>query len=172
MSFPQATGQCPIYYNHYNTGRPHVENFRYVSRYQDIPTESYYPFGYGLSYSHFEYTNLKLSSNKITPKSPVTVTVQVKNNSEVAGKEVVQLYIQDLVANSVRPVKELKAFKKVYLEPWEEREVSFEITVDMLAFWNEKLEYKPEEGEFKVVVGSNVRDTICGMLELVDDCCL
>jgi len=113
MSFPQSTGQCPIYYNHYNTGRPHIKNTRYVSRYQDIPTKSYYPFGYGLSYSQFHYTNLKLSSNTITPKEPVTVTVQVKNNSKVAGKEVVQLYIQDLVASSVRPVTELKAFKKV-----------------------------------------------------------
>lgn len=169
MSFPQSTGQCPIYYNHYNTGRPHIKNTRYVSRYQDIPTKSYYPFGYGLSYSQFHYTNLKLSSNTITPKEPVTVTVRVKNNSKVAGKEVVQLYIQDLVASSVRPVTELKAFKKVYFEPWEEKEVSFEVTVDMLKFWSEKLVYGAETGEFKVFVGANARDTICGMFKLVDE---
>lgn len=159
MSFPQATGQCPIYYNHYNTGRPHINNVRYVSRYQDIPTESYYPFGYGLSYSKFEYSDLKISSNHIKEDLPITVSISVKNNSKIAGKEVIQLYIQDLVGSCVRPVKELKGFKKEYFEPWEEKEITFQITVDMLKFWNEKLEYKAEIGEFKVFVGTNSRDT-------------
>lgn len=159
MSFPQATGQCPIYYNHYNTGRPHISNIRFASRYQDIPTDSYYPFGYGLSYSKFEYSDLKISSTKMSKESPITLSVKVKNNKNIAGKEVIQLYIQDLVASNVRPVKELKGFKKVYFEAFEEKEISFEITIDMLKFWNEKLEYKAESGEFKVFVGTNAKDT-------------
>lgn len=166
MSFPQAIGQCPIYYNHYNTGRPHIRDYRYVSRYQDIPTESYYPFGYGLSYSQFEYSDLKISSSKISRNTPITVTVKVKNHSNIPGKEVIQLYIQDLVASIVRPVKELKGFKKEYFEAGEEKEITFEITEEMLKFWNEKLEYKAEEGEFKVFVGPNSEDTREEIFEL------
>lgn len=169
MSFPQATGQCPIYYNHYNTGRPHISNIRFASRYQDIPTESYYPFGYGLSYSKFEYSDLKISSKKISKEWPITVSVKVKNNSNIGGKEVIQLYIQDLVASSVRPVKELKGFKKEYFEPFEEKEITFTITVDMLKFWSEKLEYKVEPGEFKVFVGQNASDTKEAIFELIED---
>ena len=155
MSFPQATGQCPIYYNHYNTGRPHVSDIRFASRYQDIPTESFYPFGYGLSYSKFEYLDLRISSNQMDINSSITVTVKVKNNSNRPGKEVIQLYLQDLVASVVRPTKELKAFKKEYFEEFEEKEITFKITPDMLKFWNEKLEYKIQQGEFKVFVGPN-----------------
>ncbi len=160
MSFPQATGQCPIYYNHYNTGRPHKDNTRFVSRYQDIPTESYYPFGYGLSYSKFRYSCLKLSNKILTENSKITVTVKVKNDSDIEGEEVVQLYIQDLVARVVRPVKELKAFNKVLILPKEEKEITFEISEDMLKFWNENLEYESEEGEFRVFVGTNSEDTL------------
>ena len=160
MSFPQVTGQCPIYYNHYNTGRPHRSNTRYVSRYQDIPTESYYPFGYGLSYSKFTYSSLKLSSKTLTEDSKIIVSVKIKNESNVVGEEVVQLYIQDLVATVVRPVKELKAFKKVLIQPNEEKEVTFEINEEMLKFWNENLEFNSEEGEFKVFIGTNSEDTL------------
>lgn len=155
MSFPQATGQCPIYYNHYNTGRPHISDIRFASRYQDIPTESFYPFGYGLSYSKFEYLDLRISSNQMNTNSSITVTVKVKNNSNRPGKEVIQLYLQDLVASVVRPTKELKAFRKEYFEEFEEKEITFKITPDMLKFWNEKLEYKIQQGEFKVFVGPN-----------------
>lgn len=160
MSFPQATGQCPIYYNHYNTGRPHIGNLRYVSRYQDIPTESYYPFGYGLSHSKFIYSDLKLSSKNMKNGSKIRVTVTVKNESSNPGKEVIQLYIQDLYASVVRPVKELKAFKKEYFSAFEEKKIEFEITEEMLKFWNENLQYKIESGDFKVFVGGNSRDTI------------
>lgn len=168
MSFPQATGQCPIYYNHYTTGRPPIKDFRYVSRYQDIPTESYYPFGYGLSYSKFEYSDLRISSNKMKQDSSITVTVKVKNNSNVPGKEVIQLYLQDLVASVVRPTKELKGFKKEDFEAFEEKEITFEITPDMLKFWNEKLEYKVQTGEFKVFVGPNSEDTMEEVFEYVE----
>ena len=168
MSFPQATGQCPIYYNHYNTGRPHIEDIRFASRYQDIPTESYYPFGYGLSYSNFEYSDLRISNNKMDENLSITVTVKVKNNSNMLGKEVIQLYLQDLVASVVRPTKELKGFKKVCFKPFEEKEISFEITPEMLRFWNEKMEYKAQTGEFKVFVGPNSRDTKEEVFEYVE----
>ena len=99
---------------------------------------------------------------------PIIVSIKVKNNSSIAGKEVIQLYIQDLVASSVRPVKELKGFKKEYFEPLEEKEITFIITVDMLKFWSEKLEYKVEPGEFKVFVGQNARDTKEAIFELIE----
>ena len=168
MSFPQATGQCPIYYNHYNTGRPHIKDIRFASRYQDIPTESYYPFGYGLSYSKFEYSDLTISSHEMKEDSSIMVTVKVKNNSNVPGKEVVQLYLQDLVASVVRPTKELKGFKKEYFEAFEEKEITFEITPNLLKFWNEKLEYKAQNGEFKVFVGSNSENTMEAVFEYTE----
>ena len=160
MSFPQATGQCPIYYNHYNTGRPHESNVRYVSRYQDIPTESYYPFGYGLSYSKFIYSCLNLSNKVLTKDSKIKVSVKIKNDSNRIGEEIVQLYIQDLVAKVVRPVKELTAFQKVVILPKQEKEVTFEISEDMLKFWDENLRYDSENGDFKVYIGSNSEDTL------------
>ena len=160
MSFPQATGQCPIYYNHYNTGRPHESNVRYVSRYQDIPTESYYPFGYGLSYSKFIYSCLNLSNKVLTKDSKIKASVKIKNDSNRIGEEIVQLYIQDLVAKVVRPVKELKAFQKVVILPKQEKEVTFEISEDMLKFWDENLRYDSENGDFKVYIGTNSEDTL------------
>lgn len=160
MSFPQATGQCPIYYNHYNTGRPHESNVRYVSRYQDIPTESYYPFEYGLSYSKFIYSCLNLSNKVLTKDSKIKVSVKIKNDSNRIGEEIVQLYIQDLVAKVVRPVKELKAFQKVIILPKQEKEVTFEISEDMLKFWDENLRYDSENGDFKVYIGTNSEDTL------------
>lgn len=160
MSFPQATGQCPIYYNHYNTGRPHESNVRYVSRYQDIPTESYYPFGYGLSYSKFIYSCLNLSNKVLTKDSKIKVSVKIENDSNRIGEEIVQLYIQDLVAKVVRPVKELKAFQKVVILPKQEKEVTFEISEDMLKFWDENLRYDSENGDFKVYIGTNSEDTL------------
>lgn len=166
MSFPQATGQCPIYYNHYNTGRPHESNVRYVSRYQDIPTESYYPFGYGLSYSKFIYSCLNLSNKVLTKDSKIKVSVKIKNDSNRIGEEIVQLYIQDLVAKVVRPVKELKAFQKVIILPKQEKEVTFEISEDMLKFWDENLRYDSENGDFKVYIGTNSEDTLFDIFSL------
>lgn len=166
MSFPQATGQCPIYYNHYNTGRPHESNVRYVSRYQDIPTESYYPFGYGLSYSKFIYSCLNLSNKVLTKDSKIKVSVKIKNDSNRIGEEIVQLYIQDLVAKVVRPVKELKAFQKVVILPKQEKEVTFEISEDMLKFWDENLRYDSENGDFKVYIGTNSEDTLFDIFSL------
>ena len=160
MSFPQNVGQCPIYYNHYNTGRPDKTGSRYESKYIDIPTESFYPFGYGLSYSKFVYSNLRLDTNILKRNSKIILKVNVKNDSSIAGKEVIQLYIQDLVGSVVRPVKELKAFKKEYFLPYEEKEIIFEINEEMLKFYNENLEYKAEPGMFKIFVGTNSVETI------------
>lgn len=154
------TGQSPIYYNHYNTGRPHKNNVRYVSRYQDIQTESFYHFGYGLSYSKFSYSCLKLSCKTLTCNSKITVSVKIKNDSKIKGEEVVQLYIQDVVASVVRPVKELKAFKKISFLPNEEKEISFDIREEMLKYWNENLEFDSDEGEFMVFVGTSSENVL------------
>lgn len=160
MSFPQNAGQCPIYYNHYNTGRPHTRDFKYLSRYQDIPTESFYPFGYGLSYCKFKYKNLKLDKNKLKKKETILVSIEVKNQSNYEGYEIIQMYIQDLYASVVRPVKELKGFKKEYFKPYESKKIEFEINIEMLKFWNEKLEYVVEKGDFKVYVGSDSKNVL------------
>ena len=160
MSFPQNVGQCPIYYNHYNTGRPHIDDLRYVSRYQDIPTESFYPFGFGLSYCNFKYKSLKLDKKEIKKNDIITATLEIENQSNNEGYEVIQLYIQDLYAGVVRPVKELKEFKKVYFKPNETKIVEFKINVEMLKFWNENLHYKAEEGDFKVFIGSDSVNTL------------
>lgn len=155
MSFPQNAGQCPVYYNHYSTGRPHVRDFRYLSRYQDIPTESFYPFGYGLSYCHFKYRNLKLDKRPLKDGENIVVTVEVENQSDYEGYEVVQLYIQDLFGSVVRPVKELKGFKKEHFKPHEIKKIEFKIDIEMLKFWSASLDYIVEEGEFKVFVGGD-----------------
>ena len=160
MSFPQNAGQCPIYYNHYSTGRPHNYEGRYLSRYQDIPTESFYPFGYGLSYCKFEYRNLKLDKTKIKDDEKIKVTVEVENKSDCEGYEIIQMYIQDLFGSVVRPVKELKAFKKEYFKKYEIKNIDFEITLDMLKFWNEKLDFQAEKGAFKVYVGGNSTEVL------------
>lgn len=160
MSFPQNVGQCPIYYNHYSTGRPHVNDLRYLSRYQDIPTESFYPFGYGLSYCKFVYRNLKLDKNEMQGDEKILVNIEIENQSNCEGYETIQMYIQDLYGSVVRPVKELKSFKKVFFKPLETKKIQFEINMEMLKFWNNDLEYVAEKGEFKVFIGGNSADTL------------
>lgn len=160
MSFPQNVGQCPIYYNHYNTGRPNITNYRYTSKYQDIPTKSFYQFGYGMSYSKFKYIDLKLNNNKITKKEKIIATITIKNESKYSGYEIIQLYIQDLYASVVRPVKELKDFKKEFFKPFEEKKINFEINIEMLKFLNEDLKYVIEEGEFKVYIGTDSKNNL------------
>ena len=158
MSFPAKTGQCPIYYNHYNTGRPRRNDdvrVAYTSSYIDGPNKPLYPFGYGLSYTSFGYSCLKLSADVLESGGSLTASVKVKNEGAVAGEETVQLYIRDLYGSAVRPVKELKGFKKVALNPGEEKEVSFEITEDMLAFYGPDLVKKAEKGDFKVFIGGD-----------------
>ena len=161
MSMPYAVGQVPIYYNRYNTGRPKDAPDapeRFVSQYLDIPNEPLYPFGYGLSYSHFEYGELTLSSDQMTQDEQLSVTSTVTNNGSTAGEEIVQLYIRDLAGEVVRPLKELKDFKRLHLEPGESQEVVFHIEESQLRYYHANMEHKSDRGEFEVFVGTNSRD--------------
>lgn len=160
-TFPQNVGQIPIYYAHKNTGRPLAEGKwfqKFRSNYLDVSNEPLYPFGYGLSYTTYEYSDLTLSSSEMKSTDSITVEVTVKNTGTVAGKEVVQLYIQDLVGSVTRPVKELNGFQKIALQPGESKQVTFTITDKALKFYNYELQWKSEPGEFKVYVGGNSRD--------------
>lgn len=158
MSFPAATGQCPIHYDSYRTGRPRWNDHQratYCSAYLDGPNAPLYPFGYGLSYTKFEYSNLTASSETMARGEKLTVSVTVKNTGEREGTETVQLYVRDKIASVVRPVKELKGYQKVLLPAGGETQVVFEIHEEMLKFYNENLEYAAEAGEFTAYVGGD-----------------
>ncbi|MGC8864420.1 MAG: beta-glucosidase BglX [Bacteroidales bacterium] len=155
VTFPRNVGQIPIYYCMKNTGRPMDPNNKYTSKYLDVPNTPLFPFGYGLSYTTFEYSGLKLSSDKISANDTLRVSVRVKNTGQYAGEETVQLYIRDLVGSVTRPVKELKGFRKVFLQPGESQEITFKLTARDLAFWNIDMNYTWEPGEFKVFVGGD-----------------
>ncbi|MCB0586585.1 MAG: beta-glucosidase BglX [Phaeodactylibacter sp.] len=159
-SFPVAVGQIPVYHSMLNTGRPYngEENRKFLSNYLDIPNEPLYPFGYGLSYTQFEYGKPALSHTEMTKGGKVTLSVTVKNTGKRAGSEIVQLYIRDVVGSISRPVKELKGFKKIMLEPGEEKMVRFPIDESLLQFCNSELEWVVEPGEFRAFVGPNSRD--------------
>jgi beta-glucosidase len=164
MSFPYAVGQIPVYYNHYNTGRPHVDGNEgpddfWVSRYRDIPNAPLYPFGYGLSYSRYEYGDVSVSSPTVGSEDNFKVSVNVRNSGKRAGTEVVQLYIRDISASRVRPVKELKAFKRIDLKAGESKTVTFGMNARDLGFYDEDGNWLLEKGAFKVFVGPNSRDT-------------
>lgn len=158
MSFPAKEGQIPVYYNHFNTGRPASSDKQYSSKYIDGPNEPLYPFGFGLSYTTFTYSEIKLDKQVITRCESLSVKVTVTNTGPVEGEEIVQLYIQDLYGSVVRPLKELKGFKKVRLSPGESREIQFSITEEELKYYAADYSFKAEKGEFKVYVGSNSRD--------------
>ena len=156
MTFPVNVGQIPIYYNHKNTGRPLVDNSdKYLSRYLDASNDPLYPFGYGLSYTTFSYSDLKLDKQKLTPGGKLTVSVTLTNTGKYDGSEVAQLYIRDMNGSITRPVKELKGFQKVFLKAGESRTLNFTITPVDLAFYNNDLQFKSEPGDFKVFVGTN-----------------
>ncbi|GAA0365021.1 glycoside hydrolase family 3 N-terminal domain-containing protein [Alkalibacterium iburiense] len=157
MSFPYNVGQIPVHYNHFKTGRP-VEDgseFKWLSRYLDVPNEPRYSFGYGLSYTTFEYGDMKLSSDTFSKEEGLTVEVTVRNTGQVAGKEIVQFYVQDLVGEVIRPVKELKGFEKIDLAPGESKDVRFTLTEDMVRYVHSNLEKKSDPGRFKVFIGSS-----------------
>lgn len=160
MSFPQSVGQIPLYYNHKNTGRPLTGKWfsKFQSNYIDVSNEPLYPFGYGLSYTQFEYGAIEVSSKNLKGNQKLTVTVNVKNTGALSGKEVVQLYIRDLVGSITRPVQELKGFNKIELAAGESKNVSFEITPELLKFYNSNLKYDWEAGEFEIMVGPNSKD--------------
>lgn len=162
MTMPKALGQIPIYYNHLNTGRPVPEGTKeyrkYQSNYIDVRNDPLYPFGYGLSYTTFEYGKPRLSSSTMNANGTLTLTVNVKNTGKYDADEVVQLYIRDVAASISRPVKELKGFERISLKAGESRDVNFTIDVDMLKFYNSDLEFVAEPGDFEVMVGGNSRD--------------
>jgi len=155
MTFPRNVGQIPIYYNHKNTGRPYDPNDPYTSFYIDVENTPLYPFGYGLSYTTFDYSDLKLDKNEISSGQQVNVSVTVANTGDYAGEEVVQLYIRDLVGSVTRPVKELKGFKKIYLEKGESKTVSFSLGQEDISFYRKDMSYGTEPGEFEVFVGGS-----------------
>ena len=160
MSFPRSEGQCPVYYNHHRTANLRTDDNKrilYESGYIDSPNSPLYPFGYGLSYSSFEYSDLKLSDNALTDGGEVVASVKVKNTGKYKAKEIVQLYIRDLVGSVVRPIKELKGFEKIELLPDEEKTVEFVINEDTLKFVRRDLTYGAEKGAFHVFIGADSR---------------
>jgi beta-glucosidase len=160
-TFPRSVGQIPIYYNHKNTGRPFngKEPAKFKSDYLDISNDPLYPFGYGLSYTSFNYSEVKLNKTNVKGNETLKATVTITNTGKYAGEEVVQLYISDPVASISRSVKELKNYQKISLQPGESKEVSFNITTNDLKFYNNQLEYNWEPGQFIVQIGTNSSNT-------------
>ncbi|MDD3129410.1 MAG: glycoside hydrolase family 3 C-terminal domain-containing protein, partial [Candidatus Izemoplasmatales bacterium] len=157
MSFPRNVGQIPVYYNHFNTGRPYIEksNNMYVSKYLDVENTPLYPFGYGLSYAKFRYENLSVSKKVIKKSDILDVNVEVFNDSEFSAKEVVQLYIRDFVADIVRPIKELKQFQKVLISGKTSLTLQFKLSVDDLSYINEEGNKCVESGRFAIYIGGS-----------------
>lgn len=162
VSFPYAVGQIPVYYNHFNTSRPDPTDDagNWFSRYRDIPNEPLYPFGYGLSYTTFKYADLQLNKASINKADKLTVTVKVSNTGSRDGEEVVQLYIRDIAASIIRPVKELKAFQKIFLKAGDSKELVFTLTGKDLSFYDAEGNVKLEAGAFKIFVGGSSKDVL------------
>lgn len=159
-TFPRNAGQLPLYYSHKSTGRPYdgTSNSKFVSRYIDSSNDPLYPFGYGLSYTRFEYSPVKLSSSSLRNGGKIEASVELKNTGKFDGQEVVQLYIQDIYGSVTRPVKELKGFQKVFLKKGESKKITFTIDVEMLKFFNADLKFAAESGDFNVFIGTNSSD--------------
>ena len=160
MTFPRTEGQIPVYYNHYNTGRPAKNNTdrNYVSAYIDLDNDPKFPFGYGLSYTQFKYSDMNLSSNNLKGNQTLNIRVNVTNSGNYDGEEVVQLYIRDLFGKVVRPVKELKGFQKVFIKKGETKTISFTLTPENLKFYDDQLNYDWEGGEFDIMVGTDSKN--------------
>lgn len=159
MTFPRSVGQIPIYYNHYSSGRPFPEQGVFWSHYRDESIYPLYPFGHGLSYSTFEYSNLEVKEYNFD-ESTLTVSVDVSNNSDVSGREVVQLYIRDIYSSLVRPIKELKGFKSIFLEEEESRKISFKLTKEDLGYYNNQGDFFVESGEFEIFIGGSSKHAL------------
>lgn len=160
MTFPREVGQVPIYYNHFSTGRPakNENETNYVSAYIDLKNSPKFPFGYGLSYTTFDYSDLKLSSSKIKSNETIKVSFQLKNSGKAAGEEVAQLYLKDKFGSVVRPVLELRDFQKVKLNAGESKTIEFTIDKEKLSFYNNKMEWTAEPGDFELMIGSSSAD--------------
>jgi beta-glucosidase len=170
MTFPRHVGQVPLYYNYKNTGRPYggQQLDKYKSRYLDVPNEPLFPFGFGLSYTTFQYTKPELNKTSIKPGETLQVKVNVTNTGNYDGEEVVQLYVQDVSGSLTRPVKELKGYRKIALKKGETRALTFTLTIEDLKFYNQDLQYIYEPGDFKVFVGTNSRDVQEAAFQLTD----
>lgn len=169
MSFPYSVGQVPVYYNNYNTGRPKGApdaQERFISQYLDSPNEALFPFGFGLSYTTFSYTSTEISSGTVTEKQAITISVNVTNTGDVAGEEVVQFYIQDLVGEVVRPLKELKGFQKILLQPGEIKKVAFTLEEEQLRYHHADLQFKSDKGKFIAYIGNSSKDVTALHFEL------
>ncbi len=160
MSFPRNVGQVPIYYAAKHTGRPFDNSQKYTSKYLDIENTPLYPFGYGLSYTQFIYSNLKLNKSQYKEKDTIEACIEVQNTGERDGYEIIQLYVQDLVGSSTRPVKELKKFAKLHLKAGQRKQIYFKLATDELCFYNANMERVLEPGTFKLFVGKNVVDVM------------
>jgi beta-glucosidase len=161
MSFPKAEGQCPIYYNANRTGRPKWDDnadIGYISRYIDVSNYPLYPFGYGLSYTTYEYGKPTLSKDKIKKNESVTISFDLTNTGKMDGTEIVQLYIRDEYGSIARPVKELKDFQRVTLKAGETKKVEFTITPDDLKFYTIRKVWEVEPGDFTIMVGASSAD--------------
>ena len=167
VTFPRAVGQLPLYYNYKSTGRPPDANNKYTSKYLDVPWTPLYPFGFGLSYTQFKFTNLQLSERQILRDGSLSVSVDVENIGKRAGAEVVQLYLRDVAASVTRPVKELKGFQRITLQPGEKKKVELKLTASQLGFYNREMKFVVEPGEFKVMVGPNSAEVIESKFEVV-----
>ncbi|WP_308990805.1 beta-glucosidase BglX [Mariniflexile litorale] len=170
MTFPRNIGQIPIYYNHKNTGRPVADannpNLVFWSHYSDVENTPLYPFGYGLSYTTFKYEGLKVSKQKFSCAEDITISVKLTNSGKYEGKEVVQLYIRDLVAKVTRPIKELKGFELVNLKPGESKIINFTLNKHNLGYYDNNGDYAVESGDFEVFVGGNSQSTLKTSIEL------
>ena len=167
VTFPRVVGQVPLYYNHLNTGRPPEADNRYTSKYLDVPSEPLFAFGHGLSYTRFQLSNLKLSRRDIPRDGRLAVSVDVQNIGDRPGDEIVQLYIRDLVASVVRPVKELAGFERVSLQAGETKTVRFELGPERLGLYNRQLQFVVEPGEFRVTVGTSSTGGLVDRFEVV-----
>lgn len=164
MTFPRSEGQIPIYYNHFSTGRPapNDKDINYRSAYIDLSITPKYEFGYGLSYTTFQYSNLKLDKRKMRSREKIEVSLDITNSGKYAGEEVVQLYLRDKFASLVRPVKELKDFQKIALKSGETKTIKFTIDKEKLSFYNSQLQWTSEVGEFDLMIGSSSADIRLG----------
>jgi len=168
MSFPRSVGQVPIYYNHRSTGRaePFDPGTVFWSHYIDEANSPLFPFGHGLSYTDFEYSNLQLSADAISSGEELTVTVDLENTGDRKGREVIQLYLHDRYASVVRPVKELKGFELVELEPGESRRIRFTVDESLLSFYDRDGQRRAEAGMFGIMVGGSSEKVLSGAFEL------
>jgi len=167
VTFPRKVGQVPYYYDHKNTGRPMTDS-KYTSKYIDVKNSALYPFGHGLSYTNFEYENLRLSADTMALDDELQVSVDLQNMGDRTGEEVAQLYIRDLYASITQPVKELRGFEKVKLEPNQSQTVSFTVNKEDLSFYDKELQKVVEPGKFKVFVGTNSENTLVDSVEVVE----